>query len=245
MLLLLLAAPQAAAFSPAVHRELAQRGAALEGCPAEEAERFARGAAGEDWNLPRKWGRWHHYHSPSFAPVRSLWRGPSAGRVVRLQDRIQEAVAHGDGDHAWLLAGNLAHHVQDMASPPHVVPVAHGLGDGFERFVTSALVSGVEGADVPTLDPIATHQRLAVETTAALAIPLVCDAETMAWSAFWEPRPGRFGVYGSAGNAFGAVPGCEAGMLAFAQARLDAALAYTRGVARYVVGLEATALRAQ
>lgn len=267
ILVLLLALPHATAFSPGVHRALAARAieleraveataaGAAEGAAAGEATAegpdpvvhadvalaFARGAADEDLNLARKWGRWHHYHSPSYAPVRSLGRHPSADRVAWLDDRIRVAAAVGNRRGVWLHAGQLAHHVQDMASPPHVVPVAHGLFDRFESYVDIAMVATVTGDGVATLPaalgPAAAQQRLAEDTTAALAIPLVCDLETMDWSAFWAPRPGVFGAYGTAGNRFGALPACASGMEAFARARLEAALAYTRAVVRYVAGL--------
>jgi hypothetical protein len=230
------------AFSPAVHRALATRAVVLESAdapsralpllaeplPAELAAAFARGAGNEDWNLPRKWLLWHHYYNPSFT-VHSLWRRPSDQRVAQLDVLIQGAFAADRPGRAWLLAGLLAHHVQDMASPPHVVPVAHGLFDPFESQATADLVPSLTGAAVPDLALPAAHHALAMDTLAALDAPLLCDAGPVALATVWAPRPGR---YGRAVIPFGR--DCAAGADTFLQARLDAALAYTRAVIRYV-----------
>lgn len=224
------------AFSPAVHRALAARAFALESAAdpalAVHAAAFARGAVDEDWNLVRKWTLWHHYYNPSFT-VRSLWRRPSDARVAMLDVAITEAFGRADPGRGWLLAGLLAHHVQDMASPPHVVPVAHGLFDGFESAATAALVPDLMGEAVPDLDPIAAHRGLAVATLASLDEPMLCDAGPIASTTLWEPRAGG---YGRTVTRFGTA--CGAGSATFLQARLDAALAYTRAVIRAVSRLD-------
>ncbi|MFN7146151.1 MAG: hypothetical protein ACK4YP_20435, partial [Myxococcota bacterium] len=140
----------ARAFSPEVHRAISARALVLEAADAPEARRFPVAAADEDWNLLRKWGAWHHYGWD--APL--LWRRPSSERVARLEVALGAALAVGDRDRAWVLAGYAAHHVQDMASPPHVVPVAHGLADGFEDYDVAALVAGAGAEPPPALGPV-------------------------------------------------------------------------------------------
>lgn len=245
-MLLLALLTHADAFSPAVHRALALRALELESVSVppgaapvqpDQAAAFARGAADEDWNIFRKWLVWHHYYTPSFR-VRSLWRRPSDERVAMLNGAIDGALDRHDAHRAWFLAGLLAHHVQDMASPPHVVPVAHGLFDAFESAATAARIPSLMGADVPDLDPPDAHRALAVSTLAALDRPIECDAGPVASTTFWAPLAGHFGrVVAPFGRGVGA-EGCADGAGAFLLARLDEALAYTRAVVRYVARLD-------
>lgn len=224
------------AFSPAIHRGLAVRAVELESIshpvPSEHAAAFYRGAAGEDWNIARKWLFWHHYYNPAFR-VRSLWRRPSDERVAMLDVAVRAAFARRDDARGWLLAGFLVHHVQDMASPPHVVPVAHGLFDAFESKATRALLPSLTGTDVPDLDAIPAHRVLADATLAALGEPILCESGPLATATIWTPRAGRFG---RSGSRFGR--DCKAGAALFLHARLDAALAYSRAVVRYVGRLD-------
>ncbi len=233
-----LTSPDAFAWSPAVHRALSARAleleAGAEGAPPalrEEAADFPRAAALEDLNLLRKWGRWHHYYVPS--PM--AWRRPSVERVALLESLLSDVRAEDDRGRAWVLAGFLAHHVQDMASPPHVVPVEHGLADAFEGYDVRPLVAAAGAEAPPALAPGAAQHALAAATLAALQEPLACDDAPVAWSDFWRaPTKRRFGRLGPL--RFGRADGCEVGTAAFARARVEAAVAYTRTVVRFVLG---------
>lgn len=220
----------ARAFSPEVHRAISARALALEAADPVEARRFPIAAADEDWNLVRKWGAWHHYGWD--APL--LWRRPSGERVARVESALTAALAAGHRGRAWVLAGYAAHHVQDMASPPHVVPVAHGLADGFEDYDVAALIAAAGAEPPPALGPVDAHRTLAAATAGALAEPLACAEGPLPWTRFWAPREGRFGRRGDL--RFGAVPGCEDGTLTFVRARIEAAVAYTRAIVRFVAG---------
>lgn len=262
MLLLL---PLAVAFEPQDHRAMAERAVALElgaafattapaavlptGAPAAStaattapttatlaARWLPRGAANEDWNLPRKWTRWHHYDPPGFE-VHPLGRRTSAERVATLDDELRAAAAAGDEAEAWLLAGLAAHHLQDMASPLHVVPVAHGLGDPFEGYPFAPLIAeaGSPATPVPSGSPPEVQRTLALATLTALETPLPCPSGPVPWSRVWVPGDRSFGRYGDV--PFGGVPGCEAATEAFARARVEDAVAATRSVVRYVLAL--------
>lgn len=230
----------ALAFSPWDHEAMAARALALEG---GAAPRFTASAAAEDWNLPRKWTRWHHYHSPSF-DVHSFGRHPSHERVETLDARLRAAVAEGNTTRAWQYAGFIAHHLQDMASPPHVVPVAHGLNDGFESWPFEAAIAATTTAPPPNSDwtPMSGQASLSSATLAALDVPLVCDDAPLPWSRFWQARPGGFGVLGDL--RFGTAPGCAAGTARFVEDRIGAAVAETRALIRYVRALEAGSVAA-
>jgi hypothetical protein len=222
----------AAAFSPAVHRALSERAVALEAdtspALARQSARVARATAWEDWNLARKWIRWNHYFSPNF-PVPTLWRRPSNERVAGLEARIR-----GSTDRDYRLLGLAVHHVQDMASPPHVVPIVHGLGDGFESWEMRDLIGDLRGEDVPALDPAEAQRALARETEALVERgALHCEGRDVPLAEVWHTRERAFGRKGEAD--FGGLPGCEEAETAFVRDRLDRAVAFTRSVLRWSV----------
>lgn len=222
------------AWSPAAHRDMAARAVVLEaaapGAPSPaEAAAFARAAAGEDLHLARKWAQWHHYWFPERLGVRR----PSEERVETLVPRVLAA----EGVEAWRLAGLLVHHVQDMASPPHVIPLHHGLADGFEDVdVTGPIAASV--AAPPDVPVEALQADLVARTRAALEAPLRCDGVTLVPTRdLWVPAPDGFGTRGPV--RFGDLPACEAAFAAFAAARVDDAVASSRAVVRWVAGLAA------
>ncbi|MFZ5480015.1 MAG: hypothetical protein ACOZNI_24835 [Myxococcota bacterium] len=212
-----LVATPAGAFSPGVHRALSERAVELEAEARLDARAFGRATAMEDWNLARKWLVWSHYYRPDF-PTR---RRPSDERVASLLARIRDADGAID-----VLLGHAAHHVQDMASPPHVVPVQHGLGDDFESSDMRALLGEVRGDGVAAMDPAAAQRALATETAELVATGSLCGVPL---ADVWTSREGRFG---EVGVPFGEL--CDRD--AFVRDRLDRALAYTRAVVRWSAG---------
>lgn len=151
--------------------------------------------------------------------------------------------------------GHLLHHLQDSASPPHVVPVKHGLSDSFENFPVRVLASSEpecaalteEAAAVPYPQELVRSARAtwaSVETQLDVTID---GAETRAsWAqAFWTPAPRQgFGSYGWAGNRFGVARFTRSGhsvaistetYVAYKLARIRQAIELSfRGIHRYV-----------
>ncbi len=239
---------RAEAFSVDDHRALTE--AALEAAVAsgrgkglaEHRSSVLHGATAEDLNLHVKWTGWHHFYRPE-GRLDSALREGSDSRVRDLWDEALEAARHGDLPRAWDRAGHLAHHLQDMASPPHVVPVMHGLGDGFEGHGIRASLSRRPARQVAPLSGTEAQHALARETLDAVRSQTLAtgDGTEIPWSAFWaEPdaaTPGTFGLYGAVGNAFGRPEVrwkgrvhrvAPAGPAAFMDARVAAAVAYTR-----------------
>src|SRR4051812_19619266 len=70
----------------------------------------------EDLNVLEKWWKYSHYFNP-YHPL-NMRRFDSSVRVRELERGLS---AHWDLGNL----GHLIHHIQDMASPPHVVPVKH------------------------------------------------------------------------------------------------------------------------
>lgn len=205
---------RAGAFTVQDHRALtdaALDAALAAGARAElEAHRdhVVHGATAEDLNLHVKWTGWHHFYRPEGALSSALRRG-SEERVRALWEDALEAARNGDLPRAWDRAGHLAHHLQDMASPPHVVPVNHGLTDRFERYGVRASLGRLPRREVPPMSGTDAQRALARETLEAVRSDSLTmeEGDTLPWSAFWsEPgatSPGAFGVYGPVGNAFG------------------------------------------
>lgn len=166
------------------------------------------GATAEDLNLHVKWTGWHHFYRPEGA-LDSALRAGSDARVEMLWEEALDAARGGDLSRAWDRAGHLAHHIQDVASPPHVVPVNHSFADGFERWGLRDVLKRLPSRQVDPLPGPEAQHALARETLEAVRSQFLRaeDGVELPWSTFWsEPdarRPGSFGVYGSVGNAFG------------------------------------------
>ena len=248
MLLLLLGMPwRASAFSVGDHQaltEAALEAAGREARPllAEHRNAVVHGATAEDLNLHVKWTGWHHFYFPE-GSLDTAMRRASDSRVRELWQEALEAARHGDLERAFDRAGHLAHHVQDMASPPHVVPVNHGLTDRFERYGVRASLARISERQVAPLPGEEAQQALARETLAAVRSDSLPTAQgAIPWSAFWvEPAThasASFGAYGGeAGNTFGARKVRwqgrahsvdSTGYTAFMDARVAGAVAYSR-----------------
>jgi hypothetical protein len=249
VLVLVLGAPlSAVAFSVEDHEALTE--AAVDGALAsgarpllaEHRSAVIHGATAEDLNLHVKWTGWHHFYFPE-GTLDTPIRQASDARVRALWEEAMEAARHGDLERAFDRAGHLAHHLQDMASPPHVVPVNHGLGDGFERHGVRPSLARLAGRELAPLSGADAQQALARETLAAIRSESLPTREgAIPWSAFWaEPGkrgPGVFGGYGAeVGNAFGQGSVTwqgrkheidPAAYATFMDARVSGAVAYSR-----------------
>lgn len=237
---LLVLAPPARAFDLDAHRQLTTRAVALEAAAHPEIGArvldLVASNLGEDLNLVVKWGAFNHYFNP-MGSVRTTWRSTSDARVSGLQEELRHALAAGDEGEVWLLAGAILHHVQDMASPPHVVPVEHGIGDGFEGYSLDGLVLSARGTSVPEMSGTRAQVELAKRTWTVVQTEGydACGA-THQWSEFWQAEPGVFGQYGGRGNRFGegACPEEDARMAEFAGDRVEDAVGYSRAWLRWV-----------
>lgn len=111
--------------------------------------------------------------------------------------------------------GRILSYIQDMSSPPRVVPVyvsrwwRLSFSDRFGRFPIddAAVESAVEGICKDILNPQASFQDVlelvATQTIQAVRGPMLGFPST--WEAYWHfaTEPDEFGEYGPAGNAFG------------------------------------------
>ncbi|MBI2027802.1 MAG: hypothetical protein HYS98_08410 [Deltaproteobacteria bacterium] len=176
-----------------------------------------RGNFGEDVNLYRKWFSYSHYYHPE--KKLDMWRWSSADRILNIEQTLQDSFKHSTNEESlYFLLGQALHHLQDMASPPHVVPVNHDMNDGFEDYFVSLMnefsLSESDPCHFLTLSndsdsPHKMHHDRAQKTLSYVRnnfFPAQANSVGMsiAWSAFWkESNDGSFGVYGYLGNEFG------------------------------------------
>ena len=214
--LLLLVGSQVCAYGLRDHRFITRRATSVyRDCypqhrfSALETETIIKGNLSEDYNLARKWLKNSHYYNPT-KWIRTLYRDDASYRVRYLAEKIQEE----RGDKRLRKLGQIMHFVQDMTSPPHVIPIVHGLGDGFEKLqvdeaslIDSEFVCPATGSSPATpLAILKTHalqslQRVHTEVNTAMR-----DGKEwlFTWELFWNEGFGsKFGYYGFFGNRFG------------------------------------------
>lgn len=217
-----LSLPVAQAYSISDHRELTRVAVSeLELCgkltPSEARaflEDLVDGNVNEDLNVIRKWGRYSHYFHPH--KKLDMRREDSSVTVDESQREIRELLARpGSVDRSAVLEllGRVIHHLQDSSVPPHVVPVDHGLSDGFEGLEihpswiesSCARLVAMEGEkDLLSLLQASAGETLE-STRERFEVSLEGKTLELRWDeAFWsEGRGSAFGSYGSFGNRFG------------------------------------------
>jgi hypothetical protein len=176
----------------------------------------------EDLNILRKDLFYSHYYNPE-KPLK-MFRYDSRVRVQVLMKEIQiDDGLYGRGNELSLTdLGHLIHHLQDMAAPPHVIPVSHGLTDGFEENteVTGDISSGLSCAEIQnqTEGFLEIHQNTALTTLSRVrnsSFPMHIQSSSgqpppanpnvyLSTTNFWFPSTdSTFGKYGIFGNVFG------------------------------------------
>lgn len=122
----------------------------------------------------------------------------------------------------YKIAGRLAHHIQDMSTPPHVMPIYHVADDRFENYMPTH-PPDVNPADFckvlkePVISPSDLLEEAAQNTLKAVAGPVVFDSvknvEHETWMKFWggadNPDLTGFKTYGEYGDVFGMLPPCR------------------------------------
>jgi hypothetical protein len=171
----------------------------------------------EDVDIIRKEFLYSHYFNPY--KHLDMRRYDSSVRVERLQSDLEQDEAEGDrsGLDVFTHLGHLVHHLQDMSVPAHVVPVMHGLEDGFEKYdLKGDISSGLSCADLIT-HPVSDLSTLLVDTAkqtlssvSSLSVQIMTAAGTASQEVtvrgddFWQAASDdSFGKYGTLGNHFG------------------------------------------
>ena len=172
----------------------------------------------EDTDLINKWLWYSHFYHPE-KPLEDMSRYDSSIRVNELEEEIKKLLLSQNKNDSEIYnnMGYIIHHLQDMASPPHVVPVMHGLDDGFEAYeltdkeFQNYMPEGIDCNIYTTLnDPnlFAILKQTASKTLARARDYLFAFKDNqlgkLKWAAFWkESEKNAFGEYGFLGNSFG------------------------------------------
>ena len=172
----------------------------------------------EDLNVVRKDLTYSHYYHPG--KDLHMFRYDSSVRVSELATFLEQRKQAGGsvGLSEMIEIGHAIHHLQDMASPPHVVPVAHGLTDGFESYdfngdissgMTCEQMMRLASLDLKSLLDRTANETLRNVKTRQTEIQITGPAgnverRVVSGEAFWlESSENAFGQYGVVGNHFG------------------------------------------
>lgn len=197
-------------FNKDVHREVSEKAVKLYKqlypqntiLTSELAQRFIDGSVDEDAVLTLGFQRlfnWHFYD-----PYKSLgraWWGAYRSNTHRfdyLSEKFFELKSD-DIQERYELAGRLAHHFQDMSSPPHTVPVYHTTKDQFDKLVPGE-VTGITFSSAQldtvlqqkgTLTVVGLNKLLkdaADRTIASVNAPVMDNGKIVEndWTDFWR-----------------------------------------------------------
>jgi hypothetical protein len=83
---------------------------------------------------------WHFYDPGS--RLGDTWWGAHKSNKKRFEYLAKKLTKSTENDlpDIYELAGRLAHHIQDMSSPPHTVPIYHTTKDPFDKYATEEIV---------------------------------------------------------------------------------------------------------
>lgn len=152
-----------------------------------------------------------HFYRKGWEPACGM--STCVRRFEHLASSLQKAISRKDRSRAWYLAGMMAHYLQDMNCPPHVVPIYHLNKDSFDQ---APLPEHIQ-LDQMLLDewghtaPRVLLDTLSMITYRSIREPLEVSVndkpERRDWSFFWSSLAAKqhptFGHYGVAGNAWG------------------------------------------
>jgi hypothetical protein len=208
------------AYNLADHSQLTRTAAAaVENCfpstlSSVQVETMVEANQWEDLNLLRKWTAYSHFYHPEhdFGSLRAT----SRDRALDLEAQLRAPQFDSARD---TLIGKALHHLQDMAAPPHVVPVNHFWTDGFEKlevrvepsFEFSSCQDLLDQASKVSLSEL--HQKVAEETWKSVRTGAIRGVRVSGSTRkplplplilFWSPNgPSEWGEYGIVGNTFG------------------------------------------
>jgi hypothetical protein len=232
-MLILMLASSCYAFEPERHELISNSAASLyETCTGRAISKellfaFAKSAADEDeWGLTRALN-WHFYNNGH--RIGHYWKfifycNGSNEKIYhqRVQTLDGMLTAKASAIKIYAAAGRVAHHIQDMSVPPHVMPIYHLGDDNFDNYIpvsmpaadNAAICKEVNGTVV---EPFELLERAAQNTLKAVAKPVVfADGKTFeneTWMKFWggpdDQDLSGFKTYGEYGNIFGIISPCK------------------------------------
>jgi hypothetical protein len=220
------------AFEPAKHEEFSKSAALIyEKCtgrtiPDKYISAFAGGSKKEDDPGLTRALNWHFYNNgKKIGHYRKyiFYCDGSNERIYQVRlDRLENLLTEKKyPSEIYTVAGRIAHHIQDMSSPPHAVPIYHIGNDMFDNYKSeagfNADVAQICGDMKGITEPHELLEQAAQNTLKAIDRPVVSDNGKMpdgeTWQKFWGGPEDKdlsgFKTYGEYGNVFGIVPPCK------------------------------------
>jgi len=191
--------------------------------PQELSDAFVVGSVEEDtWGWTRA-RNWHYYNREN--KIGRYWKVILCNgsndhifhvRLARLNNLLLTKAPERD---IYDVAGRLAHHIQDMSSPPHVMPINHLVCDKMDHYrFRPASMDPCEKVNVSVVDPPVLLREAAQYTIKATERPVEFKNGTIeneTWMKFWggpdDAELSGFKTYGGYGNVFGVRPQCKNG----------------------------------
>lgn len=188
----------------------------------KEIKWIIRGTSLEDWwSLRQRARNWHFYRSNDFINEKEKFLlgksyTTSEKRVDKLVLKLKKSRA--GKKKRYIILGRIIHHIQDMSTPSHVVPIYHGPGkeDVYETYMMKHIKD-----DLSIIDNITTvietesyrsiYEKFAKLTLSHLEnelVPLRSWTSDIKYEKIWIPFPqtqGKyigFGDFGEYGNCF-------------------------------------------
>lgn len=228
LMVLSLTVVPAYAFEPQKHVEFSNDAMALykictnKFVAGKNIKAFAAGAEAEDNPTPSRGLNWHFYSNSG--KIGCYWWGPfccngSNVEIFKFRvDTLKERIAAKDPiiEDIYFTIGRIAHHIQDMSSPPHVLPIYHTSNDLFDKYEPAT----VENLATPEVcdeiravvyTPAELLEKAAQATLIAAAAPVEFAGGEKnsgeSWKKFWgggaSTKYQGFSTYGVYGNTFG------------------------------------------
>jgi len=195
--------------------------------PARQDEVVSGSGDEDEKNLWQRMTNWHFYRaegSPIPKNIKAIFKTTSEDI---LETRIAEFISADPGTtnrFEWL--GRILHHIQDMSTPSHVIPIFHGpelpflslrsTDDYFEKFlddrlenikVNSSIIDELSIDDVESFEGL--YQTAAVDMLALLQKPSTGHEDSLPFAMFWKSASEEeckkikgFGVYGDCHHYF-------------------------------------------
>jgi len=192
--------------------------------PGELAKVFIDEVVAEDNISLERLGNWHFYNNGKrIGRYYFLFYGANDKTFQKLLTRLESLLASRGArpEEIYKVAGHIAHHIQDMNCPAHVMPIYHVSEDKFDNYKpisipgenTSGLCAILKE---PVMPPRDIFEQAAQNTLKAVAGSVVFDSgrsvENETWMKFWGGPDDKdldgFKTYGAYGNVFGLIPPC-------------------------------------
>lgn len=188
-----------------------------------EMKWIQRGTSLEDWWSPKQRIRnWHFCKSNNFIQEQEFYMlgksyTTSEKRVEKLITKLKSRIGN---KKRFKTLGRIIHHIQDMSTPSHVVPIFHGPGkeDIYETYMMKYIKNDIDFiTDVKLIDKAddlrSIYEKFALLSLAHLkdkTIPLLNGSESsIKYDRIWTPYPQAqdskyigFGDFGEYGNCF-------------------------------------------